>query len=205
MPNQRLLSTRTNRFDKDVWQGFGPRVAAGVIKCANDPIFLSYVDFSFRNLDNNSSKIPLASGISVVHRQPGFPGRCTLRFPSSNQLTLFTQLLKIGQTRCHRLISIPLGLNRVIRIFTSKYRYTSFFAFDKSYTDVLSGAIHVPAVDWHDPGGPHFVIYYCTTSLACPWTVCSTRDPTIQTQQSQRDYPEYRGGRANVPYQRSIC
>ncbi len=46
--------------------------------------------------------------------------------------------------------------------------------FDKSSTDTLSGTVHVPAVDWHYLGGPHFVIYYCTSSLACPWTVCST-------------------------------
>ena len=70
-------------------------------------------------------------------------------------------------------------LTESFTFLTSQYRYRNFFAFHKSSTDALSGAVQVPAVYWHDPDGPPFVICYCTTSLAYPWTVCSTRDPTI--------------------------
>lgn len=112
-----IFNTCTKAFGKDVWQSFGLRVVAGVIKRANDAILFSYVDPSFKDLDNNSSEIPLVSGISVSHRQPGFPDKCTPHLPSANHLTSSTQLVKIGRTRDRHLISIPLGLDRVIHIF----------------------------------------------------------------------------------------
>jgi hypothetical protein len=169
--------------------------------CANDPIFLSYVDLSFKSLDNNSLEIP-RQWYLCFPSTARLPGRCTLRFPSSNQLTSSTQLLKIDQTRGCRLISIPIGLDRIICIFHPQSTGTRA-------SWLLTNVLLMPlrrctcsCVDWYDPVGPHFVMCYRTTLLACLWTVRSTRDPTIHIQQPQRDYPEYRGGRAKVAYQR---
>lgn len=197
---QPVIKTCTKSFDKDVWQWFGPRVAAGVIKCANDPIPFSYADLSFKNLDNNSSEVPLASGISVSHQQPGFPDRYALLLPSTNQLTSSTQLVKLIERAIVVLLAFRLVLTPSFAFLTSQCRYRSLFAFHRGSTDALSGAVHVPVVDWHDPDSPPSAIFYCTAVLR--WIACGQSvlpGTLLLTQQSQPDYLEYHGERAKVP------